>query len=88
MKWIITGICLLWNFIVFLLYGLDKRKAIKHQYRIPEKTLLLSALLCAGIGAFFGGRIFHHKTKKWYFWLIWICGMVLEILFIYYIWRS
>ncbi|RKV74785.1 MAG: DUF1294 domain-containing protein, partial [Streptococcus sp.] len=40
MKWILTGICLLWNLIVFLLYGWDKRKAKKNHYRIPEKTLL------------------------------------------------
>ena len=55
MKWILTGICLLWNLIVFLLYGWDKRKAKKNHYRIPEKTLLLSALAAGGLGALLGG---------------------------------
>ena len=31
--------------IAFLLYGLDKYKAIHHQWRIPEQTLILAALL-------------------------------------------
>lgn len=88
MKWIILLILALWNLFVFFLYGWDKRKAVKGHYRIPEKTLLLSALATAGLGALLGGRIFHHKTRKWYFWLTWICGIILEIIFIYYIWRS
>ena len=78
MKWILTGICLLWNLIVFLLYGWDKRKAKKNHYRIPEKTLLLSALAAAGLGALLGGRLFHHKTRKWYFWLAWIFILHME----------
>lgn len=88
MKWIIFLILALWNLLVFLLYGWDKRKAVKQHYRISEKTLIMSALTVAGIGALLGGRTFHHKTRKWYFWLAWICGIILEIIFIYYIWRS
>ncbi|RKW01594.1 MAG: DUF1294 domain-containing protein, partial [Streptococcus sp.] len=56
--------------------------------RIPEKTLLLSALAAGGLGALLGGRLFHHKTRKWYFWLAWICGIIVEIGILYYIWRS
>ena len=33
----------IWNSIVFLTYGLDKRKAIQNRWRIPEKVLLLRA---------------------------------------------
>ena len=53
MKWILTGICLLWNLVVFLLYGWDKRKAKKNHYRITEKTLLMSALVAGGLGALY-----------------------------------
>lgn len=88
MKWILTGICLGWNLMVFLLYGWDKRKAVRQQYRIPEKTLLLSALAAGGLGALLGGRVFHHKTRKWYFWLTWICGTAVDIAIIYFIWKG
>ena len=88
MKWILIGICLLWNLVVFLFYGWDKRKAKKNHYRIPEKILLMSALVAGGLGALLGGRLFHHKTRKWYFWLAWICGIIVEIGILYYIWRS
>ena len=43
--------------------GIDKRKAIKHQYRIPEKTLFLVAILGGSLGGFLGMELFRHKTK-------------------------
>ena len=63
MRNIIIYICGI-NVIAFFLYGLDKQKAKRHQWRIPEATLLGIALLGGSIGAFLGMRIFHHKTKK------------------------
>ena len=52
-----------WNLMVFLLYGLDKAKAKKGAWRIPEKTLLLCAGVFGGLGAFAGMKLFRHKTK-------------------------
>ena len=52
-----------WNLIVFCVYGLDKYKAKKDKWRIPEKTLLMLAFFFGGLGAFLGMRVFHHKTK-------------------------
>ena len=52
-----------WNLIVFLTYGIDKLKAKKDKWRIPEKTLLLMALCMGGTGALLGMGIFHHKTQ-------------------------
>lgn len=52
-----------WNFVVFILYGIDKRKAYEKKWRIPEKTLILTAFLMGGIGAWTGMNIFRHKTK-------------------------
>lgn len=52
------------NVITFCIYGIDKRKAIQKQWRIPEKTLLGLALIGGSIGAIVGMRSFHHKTKK------------------------
>ncbi len=50
----------------FLLMGLDKRRAKRGQWRIPEKTLFLP-LLGGTPGAIAGMHVFHHKTKHWYF---------------------
>ena len=55
------------NLIAFLLMAMDKSRARKHQWRIPEKTLFLSAILGGSIGAIAGMYTFHHKTNHWYF---------------------
>jgi uncharacterized membrane protein YsdA (DUF1294 family) len=47
--------------------GIDKRRAIRHAWRIPEKTLFASAILGGSIGAILGMQLFRHKTKHWYF---------------------
>ena len=55
------------NLLAFLIYGLDKWKAKREKWRVPEKTLFLLALLGGSVGALAGMRAFHHKTRKWYF---------------------
>ncbi len=52
------------NVVAFLAYGIDKYKAKKDLWRIPEATLLLLAVIGGSIGALLGMRFFHHKTKK------------------------
>lgn len=47
--------------------GMDKRKAIRHQWRIPEATLFLIALLGGSLGSIVGMQLFRHKTRHWYF---------------------
>lgn len=54
---------LFWNLVVFLMYGLDKKRAIRNQRRIPEKNLISAAFLMGGAGALLGMRVFRHKTK-------------------------
>lgn len=65
-KYILTAF-LITNLATFLAFGLDKRKAKKDRWRIPEKTLLMMGRCFGGIGQLAGMRFFHHKTKKWYF---------------------
>ncbi len=55
---------LLINIIGFLAMGIDKYKAKKGYWRIPEGTLLMLTLLGGGIGTFTGMYLFRHKTKK------------------------
>ena len=50
------------NALTFLLYGIDKYKAKKNQWRISEATLLTMAAIGGSIGAWAGMRIWHHKT--------------------------
>ena len=64
------------NLTAFAMMGTDKRRARKHQWRIPEKSLFLSALLGGSPGALAGMYTFHHKTKHWYF----VVGMPLIVL--------
>lgn len=49
--------------ISFLLFAIDKRKAIKHAYRIPESVLLFSAFLGGAFGSWMSMQLFHHKTQ-------------------------
>ena len=58
---------LLINIAAFALFGADKRKARRGDWRISEKGLFLSAVLGGSLGAMIGMRLFHHKTKHWYF---------------------
>ena len=54
---------LLINAAAFLLMLADKRKARKNRWRIPERTLILTALLGGSIGALLGMYTFRHKTR-------------------------
>ena len=58
---------LLINIAAFALFGADKKKARQGDWRISEKALFLSAVLGGSLGAMVGMRVFHHKTKHWYF---------------------
>ena len=50
------------NIATFLLYGIDKYKAKKGQWRISEVALLTMAAIGGSIGVWIGMRIWHHKT--------------------------
>lgn len=50
------------NFITFIVYGIDKYKAKKSKWRIPEATLLLIAVIGGSIGAWTGMKVWHHKN--------------------------
>lgn len=58
---------LLLNVFGFLAMYSDKQKAIRKQYRIPEKTLFMLAFLGGSLGTTLGMNVFRHKTKHWYF---------------------
>lgn len=72
------------NLIGFLIMYIDKQKAKKGNWRIPEKTIFLVTLLGGGIGTISGMYAFRHKTQKMNF----VIGLpvitILEIIAIIY----
>ena len=52
------------NFTTWAAYGLDKGRAKSGKWRIPERTLLLLALIGGSLGALAGMILFPHKTRK------------------------
>ena len=53
------------NIAAFGMYGIDKQKAIRKQWRIPEAQLLAVAAIGGSAGALLGMQFFHHKIRKW-----------------------
>ncbi len=74
------------NALAFVMYGIDKYKAIHEKWRIPEATLIGFAAAGGGIGSLLGMLVWHHKTKKWKFrilvplllvlWVVGVCFVV------------
>ncbi|HHT97917.1 MAG TPA: DUF1294 domain-containing protein [Clostridiales bacterium] len=52
------------NIIGFIIMGIDKRKAIKRQWRIQERTLIFIAYLGGAFGSLIGMQVFRHKINK------------------------
>lgn len=50
------------NLVTFVMYGIDKLKAKRAKWRIPEATLLWMAVAGGSIGAWAGMKVWHHKT--------------------------
>lgn len=76
------------NVLGFLFMGLDKWKAKKRAWRIPEATLLLIAALGGAIGSIIGMHLFHHKTRHWYFLYGIPVMLVIHILLALFIWKG
>ncbi|MCQ2216594.1 MAG: DUF1294 domain-containing protein [Bacteroidales bacterium] len=75
------------NFIAFLVYGIDKYKAIKKKWRIPESTLIALAVVGGGLGAFLAMKAFRHKTQHVKFTVLvplslvlWVVGLMFCLL--------
>ena len=60
---LITLYLLAINVVTFLLYGIDKWRAKRARWRIPESVLLGLAAIGGSVGAWLGMGIWHHKTQ-------------------------
>lgn len=76
------------NLAGFALMGIDKKRARKRAFRIPEAVLFTIAVLGGSIGSILGMRLFRHKTRHWYF----VYGMpailILQIVIIVFIFNA
>ena len=50
------------NLVSFMMFGIDKYKARRGQWRISEATLLAVAAIGGSLGARMGMKVWHHKT--------------------------
>lgn len=55
------------NIAAFALMGHDKRCARQGKWRVPERTMFLVTACFGGLGGVLGMKVFHHKTRHWYF---------------------
>ena len=60
---LLLGYFIIMNLIGFALMGIDKYRAKKRSFRIPEATLFIGG----SIGSIIGMYAFRHKTRHWYF---------------------
>lgn len=66
---LLTVYLLLINALEFLLMHIDKQRAKKYQWRIPEFTLLLIAVFGGSLGCIVGMKLCRHKTRHWKFFI-------------------
>ncbi|MBQ7290568.1 MAG: DUF1294 domain-containing protein [Clostridia bacterium] len=73
------AIVLVMSVIAFILYAVDKAKAKKGAWRIPEAVLLGWGFFGGAIGALVAMKNLRHKTKHWYFWAVNILGLLWQV---------
>lgn len=69
----------------FIIYGIDKYKAVHSLWRIPERVMLLLSFFGGATGGIFGMLLFRHKTSHWYFGVLNILGWVWQIGLLFYL---
>ena len=79
MLMVMAAILLVMNLLAFALMGIDKVKAKRGAWRIPERTLFLVTALFGGLGGTLGMTCFRHKTRHWYFKLGFPALLVVQI---------
>ena len=84
MKWLMYYLIVV-NMLTWIIYGIDKWKAKRRAWRIPERTLLLLAAAGGCTGALAGMLMFRHKTRKLKFMIGVPVIFVVESIFFVYI---
>lgn len=85
---LILSYLILMNLIGFALMGIDKHKAIKGAFRIPEATLFVVAIIGGSIGSILGMYTFRHKTRHKKFVYGMPAVLLIQLLIIYLFWKA
>lgn len=85
---IITILLFLLNMFGFIIMGIDKSKAKRKVWRIPESTLFSVALIGGSLGVLTGMYVFRHKTQHKSFVIgipvIFVIHLILAIFLIFF----
>lgn len=73
------------NLLTFLVFGLDKLKARKGKWRIPEATLIWLSIAGGSAGALLGMYLFRHKTQKRKFTLGVPVILIVQVVLVYFL---
>jgi len=85
---VLLFVLLLLNIVSFALMGIDKSKAKRGKWRIPEKALFISCALFGGLGGCLGMYLFRHKTNHWYFALFFPVFLIAQVVILAYLYFS
>jgi len=80
MPQVAIGYLVLLNLVGLLLCAYDKFMAIRHQWRIPERTFFFLGLIGGTIGILVGMILFHHKTSKPKFVLVIVFDLIINFI--------
>lgn len=75
------------NIIAFIVYVLDKIKAVRGDWRIPEAVLFALAAIGGGGGAFLAMQLVRHKTQHASFMILVPVFCLLHILLWFFVWK-
>ena len=73
------------SFLTYIVYGVDKRRAVEGKWRISEKVLLSMSFLGGAVGGYLAMKTLRHKTKHWYFYAINIFGIAWQVALLVYL---
>jgi uncharacterized membrane protein YsdA (DUF1294 family) len=71
--------------VAFTAYAVDKLKAKRGAWRIPEKVLLSMSCFGGALGGYLAMHTVRHKTRKWYFHLINCLGLIWQVILLVYL---
>ncbi|QSX05534.1 DUF1294 domain-containing protein [Sedimentibacter sp. zth1] len=77
--WYLLLYLLIINLVAFIMFYVDKRKAIKDKWRIRESSLYLVSFTGGVYGSILAMYLFHHKTRKVKFCIITALALIINI---------
>ena len=67
------------NLTLFAMMGIDKAKAKRGLWRIPEPTLLTISVMGGALGGILGMYVFNHKKRKRTFRKVFFLSMIFHV---------